>query len=102
MQELLLADDLFELAKTRAKQITIRRGERYIKLGTLRLRPTSGKDEYLDVEVTSIEIFKDFYEIPLLYIFADGAESHNEMFEEMLRFYPDLNCKEKFTVIRWD
>jgi hypothetical protein len=126
MQELKLANDLFE--NWDRKRITIRRGIRQLMPGELLMfistDPVSkekARDWFSAWKVSGgniLEIggklhlampvyilsttFAILHSMDERDIIADGFRDHEDMFEQMKRFYPDLSWADKITIVKFE
>lgn len=101
MQNLMLADDLFEGLHSGLKKNTIRHGHRDIQSGrVLRFDSTGGTQEPFYVYVREIE-HKTAAELTDEDARNDGAENAEILLEAMKRFYPDITPESPVTVIRF-
>ena len=100
-QALLLADDLFPSLLEGGKRVTIRRGDRDIKLGKLLFAgATDGTllHEVEVVEVRHIRVSGVSEEIAQ----ADGFANWVDFYNGMKRYYPDLDVSEECTIIYFE
>ena len=98
MQELLLAEDVFD-ALEKGKLTTIRKGRRDVALGDLLF--TSIEKKRLEV-VNVINVH--YCKLANVYIgdlTNDGFKDHYDMWEQMKRFYPDITFDDEVTTIKF-
>lgn len=98
MQKLLLAEDVFD-GLEKGKRTTIRQGRRHIELGGLLFESTEVKRHKV-VSVISVH----YCRLANVYIgdlTNDGFKDHNDMWEQMKRFYPDITFDTEVTVIKF-
>lgn len=100
IQTLMLAEDLFPALVTGQKTVTIRTGDRDIKLGKLRFASTEGRipvdvDVYRVTKTYMCELSDDLAQ-------RDGAANATEMFEAMKRFYPNINWDSVITIVEFN
>jgi hypothetical protein len=101
-QKLLLADDLMPLVRSRDKRVTVRAGNRDIKLGPLVLESTQGTEGACVVTVTRVSVS------PLRLIpgwaLAGGQRTVQAVAEEqqiLQRYYPDITLMSEVTAIEF-
>lgn len=98
VQELKLADDLFPGLISGDKRVTIRAGDRDIKLGRLVFTSVDGGYDPVPVEVFTV--MKCFmWAVTDEVAQVDGADTAEELLEGMKRFYPDLDWDSIVTVV---
>ncbi|AGO47648.1 hypothetical protein Phi17218_115 [Cellulophaga phage phi17:2_18] len=98
MQELKLAEDIFD-ALEKGKTTTIRKGRRDIKLGNLLFESLETNRKEV-VSVLNIHYCKlsNVYDGDLK---NDGFKDHQDMWDQMKRFYPDLTLDDEVTTIKF-
>jgi len=99
MQELLLAPKIFDELERGVKKVTIRKGRRDIKLGTLLFKETGGLREK-SVEVWSVT-YTYLDSVSHQDCKADGFKNYRELEKVMKEFYPDISHSTEVTVIRF-
>ena len=97
MQNLVLAEDLFDRLESGDKLVTIRKGRRDIKLGELLFKSLK-KDREQEVEVLMV-IYSKAQNVPDEILNEDGFANVDDMIEQMQRFYPDLDEDTEVTSI---
>ena len=98
MQKLLLAEDIFDELDF-GKNVTIRKGRRDILLGDL-LFESKENGKLKVVNVINVHYCKlaNVYTGDLK---SDGFSDHNDMWDKMKRFYPDITFDTEVTTIRF-
>ena len=98
MQKLLLAEDVFD-ALENGKKTTIREGRRDIAIGKLLFESTEQKR----TEVVNV-IMVSYCRLGNVFIGDiqnDGFKDHDDMWRQMLRFYPDIDFDTEVTVVKF-
>lgn len=99
MQKLTLYEDIFDKLEN-GKRTTIRKGRRKIELGELMFESTEeGRQKMVDVVMVSYTRLENVNTEDLE---NDGFKDHHDMWEKMLRFYPDIGLDDEVTVIRFN
>lgn len=99
--ELLLASDLYVDVLAGAKTMTIREGIRDINPGDRLYIVDRDTDESYRTEVRVVEKYREFDDVSLATLNADGFESWAAGLMVMRRFYPDFDGVSPVTVVRW-
>jgi hypothetical protein len=89
MQQLLLAEDLFQPILEGQKCLTIRKGIRPIERGPLFFISPTNSDDWVLVNVYDV-IFKHFQDLTQADAQQEGVPDLYTLKQGMLRFYPDL------------
>lgn len=98
MQKLTLFEDIFD-ALENGKLTTIRKGRREIALGKLLFESTETKRQLM-VDVTTV-YFTRLETVNKEDLENDGFKSHQDMWEKMKRFYPDIQLEDEVTVVKF-
>jgi len=98
MQKLKLYEDIFDALED-GKLTTIRKGRRVIVLGGLLFESLETKRRKT-VEVTSV-YFADLKNVKMEDLENDGFKDHQDMWEQMQRFYPDIGLEDEVTVVKF-
>ncbi|WP_107040133.1 ASCH domain-containing protein [Brumimicrobium mesophilum] len=98
MQKLILHEDIFD-ALNQGKITTIRKGRRKIELGKLMFE-SSDEDRQKIVEVVSFYYAK-LEDVNTEDLENDGFKDHQDMWEKMQRFYPDIGLEDEVTVVKF-
>ncbi len=100
MQVLKLADDLFGPLRSAEKFTTIRKGRRDVALGELCFE---GADDVELTEVVTVRsvTFTALGWVPFETLEADGFKDHDDMLEQMKRFYPNITFETEVTVVNF-
>lgn len=101
LDNLALAPDLFNLARSGHKGITIRNGYRDIGLGDAYLWNAENKEKIMEISVFLVLHCALAY-VPADMIKADGFKNHEDAVCQMRKFYPELDAYSEVTVIKWD
>lgn len=96
MQKLTLYEDIFD-ALALGKRTTIRKGRRNIELGELLFESTEAKRQKV-VEVINVYCVS-LDKVELADLKNDGFKDHQDMWEQMQRFYPGIGLKDLVTVV---
>ena len=99
MQKLTLFEDVFDALAT-GKTTTIRKGKLAIVLGDLLFLSTEKERE----QVVSVkEVYYCFLKnVKLDDVIKDGFRNHQDMADQMKRFYPDITLDIEVTVVKFD
>ena len=98
MQKLTLYEDIFD-ALEKGKLTTIRKGRRNITLGKLIFESVTTNRKNI-VEVVAV-YYSKLEEVNSEDIENDGFKNHQDMWEKMLRFYPDIGLEDEVTVVKF-
>ena len=98
MQKLTLYEDIFD-ELTKGKITTIRKGRRKIELGKL-MFGSSDEGRQKIVEVVSFYYAK-LEDVEIQDLENDGFKNHQDMWEKMQRFYPDIGLEDEVTVVKF-
>jgi hypothetical protein len=101
MQTLKLDDQLMKWVWDGVKSGTSRLGVRDISLNELLLTATNGTVDDIVVDVKSVT-YTRLRDISMSIIESEGYKSLDELKTSLLRFYPDINDDNVFTLIEWD
>ena len=101
-QKLKLDDDLLlAIIGGDGERVTVRKGRRDIKLGPLMF--VGAKDEGLKYVVEVIEVrYMKAYNIPDDVIKAEGFDNCIDFYEDMKKYYLDLDVSDEYTVIYFE
>ena len=99
IQKLKLDDDLLlAIIGGDGERVTVRKGRRDIKLGQLLF--VGVKDDGLRYVVEVIEVrYVKAYDIPDDVIRAEGFDNWTDFYEDMKKFYPDMDLTDECTVV---
>ena len=99
LQFLNLDDDLLlAIIGGDGERVTVRKGRRDIELGQLLF--IGAKDEGLRYEVEVIEVrYVKAYDIPEDVIKAEGFDNWTNFYNDMKKFYPDMDLTDECTVV---
>lgn len=99
IQKLKLDDDLLlAIIGGDGERVTVRKGRRDIKLGQLLF--VGAKDDGLRYVVEVIEVrYVKAYDIPDDVIRAEGFDNWTDFYEDMKKFYPDMDLTDECTVV---
>ena len=102
LQSLLLDDDLLlAIIGGDGERVTVRKGRRDIQLG--RLLFIGSKDETLRYEVEVSEVrYVQIINVGNDVIEAEGFDNWHDFYEDMKKFYPDLDVTDEVTVIYFE
>ena len=97
MEHIKLAEDVFE--KLPNKKTTIRLGRKSYQLGEAVMISTE-KDRRCLVNILRVEHckFANIYESDLQ---NDGFKDHDDAFEKMQKFYPNMEWDDTYTVVKF-
>jgi len=98
MQQLKLFEDVFDSLQ-KGKLTTIRKGRRSIDLGELRLESVETKRHEI-VEVITV-YYTRLKQVNTEDLKNDGFRDHLDMWEQMKRFYPDIQLEDEVTVVKF-
>lgn len=99
MQKLTLYEDIFDELEN-GKRTTIRKGRRNIALGKLMFESTQeGRQKMVDVVMVSYTRLENVNSEDLE---NDGFKNHQDMWEKMQRFYPDIGLEDEVTVVKFE
>ena len=96
MQKLTLYEDIFDALEL-GKRTTIRKGRRNIELGELLFESTETKRQKV-VEVVNVYCVS-LEKVELEDLKNDGFKDHQDMWEQMQRFYPGIGLEDLVTVV---
>lgn len=98
MQKLTLFEDVFDALNT-GKSTTIRKGCIGIGVGELLLQSTALKREKIVfVKEIYVCLLREVKEEDLI---NDGFKNHDDMSEQMKRFYPEITLDDQVTVVKF-
>ena len=99
IQKLKLDDDLLlAIIGGDGERVTVRKGRRDIKLGQLLF--VGAKDDGLRYVVEVIEVrYVKAYDIPDDVSRAEGFDNWTDFYEDMKKFYPDMDLTDECTVV---
>ncbi|RYM35751.1 hypothetical protein ERX46_01790 [Brumimicrobium glaciale] len=96
MQKLTLYEDIFD-ALEKGKVTTIRKGRRDIALGELLFESVeTNRQQIVDVVMVYYTRLENVKREDLE---NDGFKNHQDMWEQMQRFYPDIGLEDEVTVV---
>ncbi|PWH84973.1 hypothetical protein [Brumimicrobium oceani] len=96
MQKLTLYEDIFDDLE-KGKRTTIRKGRRNIELGELLLESTDiQRKKIVDVKMVYYSRLESVKKTDLE---NDGFTDHQDMWEKMQRFNPDIGLEDEVTVV---
>lgn len=98
MQKLTLFEDVFD-ALEKGKLTTIRKGRRDIVLGELLFESVETKRQKV-VEVSTV-YYTRLENVNSEDLENDGFKDHLGMWEQMKRFYPDIQMEDEVTVVKF-
>ena len=99
MQKLTLLEDVFDALAT-GKATTIRKGRLSIELGDLLFQSAEmNREQVVNVDEVYYSLLKD---VKLEDVINDSFKDHDDMVEQMKRFYPDITLDTEVTVIKFE
>ncbi len=93
-----LNDKSFDGLFDGTKVVTIRKGRIDIPLGINKMESASDNTHIKEIEVYQV-VYMHLKFIPDTVAQDDGYENSEEMFEGLLKFYPDLTLEDEVTII---
>ncbi len=101
IDNLLLAEDLYEKLLAGEKEITLRLGYRDVRMGELVFAPTGDESRNIAVNVYMV-VHAALRDIPDILLETEGFKNHEEAVAGLRRFYPDVNLDSEVTVILFE
>lgn len=98
MQKLSLYEDIFDTLEE-GKQTTIRKGRLSIALGELIFESTETQREKT-VNVQTV-YYTQLKNVNLEDLKNDGFKDHQDMWQKIKRFYPDIELEDEVTVVKF-
>ena len=99
MQKLTLFEDIFD-ALEHGKLTTIRKGRRDIQLGDLLFESVDTKRK--EVVQVVIVYYCRLSNVAIEDLQNDGFTDHQDMWEKMKRFYPDILFDDEVTIVKFE
>lgn len=101
MQNLLLRQRLFPKVCSGEKKATSRKGHREIRKGPLLLIMTEDETEQVCVNVNSV-VYIPFCKLSQNEATIEGYNNVEELKNELVKIYGEIDDNEEFTLIYWD